>query len=272
MMEAWMESSGIPRAGLLRESRQKHFPEETVTLREDSADMEDPEYAYIPQSDDEIPAPGLERHNRKTALLKPRRAWAAYREMLRYYGIKTLADYLIVRPEAGYAELTAAVRGGEHGSPAENGRVKEWINLGGQIVPAFRLDALRRDIREGRLGSWEEIHRRYDAMAAEYPLDTLRHAWDILGYLGETEGHPCGSPEGLKRELAFLIEMKRHIAREVYRSRAKDFLDPFRGITYRGREEMEAVVGGAEQNFFVRESRETLRRFEETAAALLDRL
>ncbi|GHV88994.1 hypothetical protein AGMMS50267_13540 [Spirochaetia bacterium] len=55
-------------------------------------------------------------------------------------------------------------------------------------------------------------------------------------------------------------------------SRAKDFHDPFRGITYRNREEMEEVVGTAENNFFIHLSRENLLMFEAAVAALTERI
>jgi hypothetical protein len=132
------------------------------------------------------------------------------------------------------------------------------VNLGGQIAPAFRLDRLRRDIREGRSG-WGGIHGAYAEMAAAYPQDRLRHAWSLLERFG---GGPCTDAPGLRARLPRLLEIRRGITEGIYRSRAKDYSDPFRGITYRNRAEMERVAGTAEGNSFVRLSRERLAAFE----------
>jgi hypothetical protein len=242
---------------------------------------EDPEYDYIPRSDEEIPAYGLERHNRTTALLKPRRAWLAYREMLRFYGMKALIARLEERPHLDFPGLIAEITAPDSAwnDAATEGRVHAWVNLGGQIAPAFRVDALRREIREGRhtgsYSSWSSIHDSYAVMAAAYPKDRLRHSWSILQYLWgseETDTHPARNREAFEAEIQATLEIQKKVTEEVYRSRAKDFHDPFRGITYRNREEMEAVAGKAEQNAFVKLNREKLKQFEALVAAILERL
>jgi hypothetical protein len=217
-----------------------------------------PEYDPAP-AEEAIAVRGLERGNREGMVLKPRRAWYAYRAMLRYYGAKTLAAWLIEHPELSFRELAEQAEALPPG----------WVNLGGQIVPAFRVDALRQEIRAGALTAWEEIHAAYDRMAALYPLDRLSHAWGVLAYL--RGGRPPGEGE-FREELERLIAEGRRLAEEVYRSRAKDFEDPFRGVTYRNREEMEAVAGNPEDNFFVRLVRERTRGFEESLRGLMERL
>jgi hypothetical protein len=244
---------------------------------------EDPEYSYNSAGEDEaLPASGLERHSRRTVILKPRQAAAAYREMLFFYGIKTLMDYLEKNwgPGSSYEQAVAELDGGA----AEN-RVKDWINLGGQIVPAFRVDALRKEIREGNIKSWEAIHAGYDTMAAAYDMDRARHAWAVLAHgqstahgtsagLAETaRKHAClAKPEDFKAALKKAVRISAWIKEQVYLSRAKDFLDPFRGITYRNKEEMEQVAGRAEDNPFVRLAEENHRRFTERADALKTKL
>jgi hypothetical protein len=211
--------------------------------------------------------------------------------MLRYYGMKTLADYLVSRPNQDFQGLIALLDSPEpaDGAPRDaNGRdadgrdadgrdagnrVREWVNLGGQIVPAARVDALRRRIREGEIQTWEAVHRAYDEMAAAYPLDRLRHAWETLRCLsGEGGEHPWARRDFFKQELGLLRDLRRRIAEGVYRSRAKDFHDPFRGITYRSKAEMEEVAGNPENNAFVVRTRAELREFETAIDTLLARL
>jgi hypothetical protein len=257
-METWMAAAGIKPGDILKADGALGIAHGNAQGKPNDDD-EDPEYAYSPQSDEVLPAEGLERHNRETVLLKPRRAYLAYREMLLCYATTTLGGYWEARPELGFQGFLADMK-----SPD---RVKEWVNLGGQIVPAFRVDALREEIRQGTCGGWPSIHRAYDEMAGAYPLDAARHAWAALNYL-----RPCESPAAFRAELEEGLEIRRRITEAVYRSRAKDFHDPFRAITYRNQAEMEEVAGKPEDLSFVRLSREKLAGDEAAVKALLARI
>jgi hypothetical protein len=150
--------------------------------------------------------------------------------------------------------------------------------MGGAIVPAFRVDAVRAGIRDGRINSWDAIHHALGSSAhSHYPLDKACHAWDVLCYVTGGGAHDTAavspsSPAGralLKESLEGLIPQMREIAAGVYTSRAKDWSDPFRAITYRNAAEMEAVAGTPENNSFVKQSREDLLSMEERVRALL---
>jgi hypothetical protein len=216
----------------------------------------------------EIPVRGLERNKRETVILKPRRALAAYRRMLRFYAVKTLALVLDSRPETGFADLPAILGGAD---PED--RVRDWVNAGGQIVPAFRVDRLRAEIREGVINTWEAIHAAYDQWFAEYPLDKARHAWAVLAGIrssaAEIPGHgaACTGKAAIigagefKKELETAWETRKWITGQVYITRAKDFKDPFRIVTYRNRTEMEKVAGKLEDNPFIQLVREEEQGF-----------
>jgi hypothetical protein len=249
-MEGWMKAAGINSADIKAS--------DIKTAAGNGEEDEDPEYA-IPQSDEEIPAPGLERHNRGAVLLKPRRAYLAYREMLYFYAMKTTIAYLESRPRLSFGDFLSEVSGTD--------RVKEWVNLGGQIVPAFRLDKLRGDIREKRINDWQSIHGSYGKFAACYPLDAARHAWAVLNGISA-----CKDAEAFREQLTAAVEIQRRVTGQIYRSRAKDFHDPFRSVTYRNAEEMKEVAGSPDANIFVTLSRETLAGFETSVRALSERL
>ena len=222
------------------------------------------------REDEPLPVTGMERHHRNAVLLKPRHAWAAYREMLLYYSLKTLVDYLEEQQDLSYENFTAEMEAGV--------RVTEWVNLGGQITPAFRVDELRRRIGQGEIDCWQAIHASYNEMAAAYPLDRARHAWEVYRYLDRKSalsggtGHPLKNPECLKGELGALVNLHLLVAEQVYRSRAKDFNDPFRAVTFRNREEMEQVVGSADSNSFVKLIRKRTILEEERLHRLSGRL
>jgi hypothetical protein len=265
LLEGWLRDAGIPASSLVSSG----LPAQSVEATEDNSYDVDPDYAYTGENGDEIPAPGLERHKRQTVAIKPRRAWTAYREMLRFYAAKTLIAYLEERPELGFSALAETLEAEDEGAPVGKGnRITDWVNLGGQIVPAFRVDALRSAIREGKIQTWEAIHRCYDEFYAAYPLDRARHAWGALKYLSI---QPADA-DAFAGEMDYALETRRRIVDQVYRSRAKDFHDPFRAITYRNKQEMDQVVGNAAENFFVTLTRKNLAQFEETVKALRERL
>ena len=236
-MEAWMKAAGVS-----QELLDEYSGLEYTSRHEDEA----------------LHVIGLERYHRSTVILKPRHACAAYREMLLYYSLKTLAAFMEERPGLSYGAFAAEMEGGA--------RVSEWVNLGGQITPAFRVDELRSRIGRGELESWESIHACYDDMAAAYPLDKARHAWEVYRYL-KAKPAPCDHPlkeaSAFKKELKTLLRFQHFIAEQVYLSRAKDFSEPFRTVTFRNKEEMEQVVGTAKNDPFVLFVREREKLLEE---------
>jgi hypothetical protein len=135
------------------------------------------------------------------------------------------------------------------------------------VVPAFRLDGLRGDIRGKKINGWQSVHEAYGEFAGHYPLDAACHAWAVLNLVSD-----CKNAEDFGKELAAIVEIQRRVTGEVYLSRAKDFHDPFRSVTYRNGEEMNEVAGKPESNFFIRLSRENLDNFETAIRALEKRV
>lgn len=224
----------------------------------------------------EVYGEGLERHKRPALILKPRKAWRAYNRMLRYYVLKALLAYAEAHPDTElhqlFTELDTIRR--------ERGEKREtlWVNLGGQIAPASRVDALRQEIGEGKLASWDEIHARYEAMADQYPLDAACHAWAVLMDLPPLDGENPFTAKallrgsGLKTLITWGRETRRWIESEVYKSRAKDYRDTFRKLTFRNEEEMVAVLGRVEDNPFIKMARTETETFEKRLDALEKRL
>jgi hypothetical protein len=209
-----------------------------------------------------IPCRHMERSKRHQVIIKPLEAVAAYRQMLHWYAVKTIAEYLDTRSELdchGLCDLLAA-----NGATP---RISEWVNIGGQIVPGFRVDQLRREIGADAYGNWDDIHRVYGLWHDAYPLDKARHAWAVLKLLSpSTEG--ASSAEGaeasfLKEELSASVETRRWISEQIYQTRLKDYRDPFRKATFRNMAEMEQVLGRPDESPFIRLSREEDRRYED---------
>lgn len=232
--------------------------------------------AENPMGDLEVYAEGLERHKRPALVLKPRKAWRAYNRMLRYYALKALLAYAEMKPDENLFQLLSDLHEvyRMHGEQRE----KEWVNLGGQIVPASRLDVLRRDIGQGLLNSWDEIHDRYAEMAAAYQHDAAIHAWAVLIELSPLDGLGPFTSENLLQGSALkaLIQEGREtrlwITNEVYKTRAKDWRDPFRKITFRNEAEMKAVLGRVEDNPFINMVKDAAQDFMKRLDRFAERL
>jgi hypothetical protein len=220
-----------------------------------------------------IPCRHIERSKRHQVIIKPLVAIAAYRQMLHWYAAKTTAAFLDGRPDLDYSGLCALLGTSPGSSATPPQRVSDWVNIGGQITPAFRVDALRQEIGEGKRRSWDEIHQVYDRWHEAYPLDRARHAWAVLALLeGGASGGAVNSAGFLKHELAASVETRRWISEQIFHTRAKDYHNSFRKATFRNAAEMEQVLGKADQSPFICLAHEESRRYEELITRVMARL
>jgi len=204
----------------------------------------------------EILGERLENSRRPVVILRARQGYHAYREMLHYYAVRNLLDYWKTNSAATLEGLLAALGG----TPQH-----EWVNLGGQLVPAAEVTRLRADIRSAKLNSWQEIHQRYDELWHVYPLEKQRHALaTLLSVLGARQL----TAERWESAVTEAIRIQEYVCDQVFLTRRKDYQDPFRGITFRNSAEMQAVLGTAEDNSFVKQMQVETEAFRRLAAAL----
>jgi hypothetical protein len=204
----------------------------------------------------EILGENMENARRKTVLVQVRRGYRAYREMLHAYAMKNLLEYLRQRPEATVAAMAKDLSG-----PRE----RRWVNLGGQLVEESEVDRLRADIGGGTIADWPEVHQAYDRLWKAYPKSKQRHALACLLLL-------CGAdalgPKQWEDALVEMLRIQEYIRDEVYRTRKKDYDNPFRQATFRNAEEMRSTIGTAEDNDFVRQVREETEHLARRIAAM----
>ena len=202
----------------------------------------------------EVLGEGIEESRRKVIILKARAGYQAYRQMLHYYAVKNLLAYLKENPGATRASMCEQLAGE---------RQREWVNLGGQLVAAPDVARLRADIKSGELDHWPDIHAAYDRLWQQYPRDKQRHAFatllDLLGAEELTDGLWAGA-------LDEAVEIQRYVRDQTYASRKKDFDSEFRKMVYDSDEQMEAVLGSAEENSFIKQVREETEQFEQLVA------
>jgi len=210
-----------------------------------------------------IPCSRFEKSKRGQVIIKPFEALAAYRHMLHYYAIKKIAAYFDTNPEM---DFNGMCRQFESASPDE--RIKDWVNLGGQIVPAFRVDELRREIGEGKYKNWDEIHSVYDKWDETYQLDKCRHAWEVLSLIhGKAPDISV-----FKKELELVTEIREWMVNQIFASREKDFHNQFKQATFRNQQEMEQVLGKPDDNPFIRLVRRENTGFKEMIDRVKNRI
>ena len=180
--------------------------------------------------------------------------------MIVHYAVMNVLNYLENNPKENFASMSKLL---------ESRRQREWVNMGGQLMMMTDLDRLRDDIREGKLDSWDAIHKRYNDIWKRYPVDKLRHAYLSLRFvLHAKKITPQMWMDVLEKEK----KNQQYIADQVYASRLKDYKNPFRCATYRNQEEMMAAIGPIEDNSFVKQMREetakNLKRIEKIKSKL----
>jgi hypothetical protein len=192
----------------------------------------------------------MENTRRKVLILKPFKAYHAYGDMLHYYAMKNLFEYMSSNEEATFSVLWKYLK---------SERQKEWVNLGGQLMQNDDVDKLRSDIGSGELKSWKEIHKRYDDLWVKYTTDKQKHAFATLCHLYGTEDL---TKNDWISALEKAVNIQKFVCDQVYSSRKKDFDNPFRQTTYRNMEEMNAAFGTVDENGFIVQVKQETRDFE----------
>ena len=189
----------------------------------------------------EILGEGMEKSRRKVRIRKAFEAYHAYGDMIVHYAVMNALKYLEANPAETLTSMSALLKGR---------RRREWVNMGGQLMMSSDVDKLRSDIREGKLVSWKDIHKRYNDIWRRYPLDKLRHAYLSLCSVMDVDAM---SAEDWGNAIDAEIRNQHYICDQVYQTRRKDYENPFRRATYRSEEEMIAAIGTLDENSFVRQ-------------------
>ena len=196
---------------------------------------------------------GMEKSSREVLIRHAYRAYHAYGDMIVHYAMLNVMRRFKSDPDMTLTSLSPL---------AEGERDRVWVNLGGQLMKESDVDALRADIRSGKLDSWHAIHDRYDEIWKRYPEDRLIHSLHALRCV---YGADAITADLWRRAVGDEERIQNHICEQVYQTRRKDYLNPFRRATYRNEGEMLAAIGPLDDNSFVQQIR---RQTEENLGTL----
>ncbi|HVZ26578.1 MAG TPA: DUF4954 family protein, partial [Sediminibacterium sp.] len=207
----------------------------------------------------EILADRVENSNRKALLLKVPQAHAIYRELIVYYGITQMIQWISHTKPANFEALQQTL-------PFRPKRITDWMNVGGQLMTATEVSALRDKIKNGRINTWEDVHTYYQKAGEKYPAAKLEHA---LASLTEITGINPKKMDvaALDKLLLQSLKTKEWLTEGILQTRAKDYRNPFRRMVYESDEEMNKVMGRLEDNSFIREQEQELTAFRKQIAA-----
>ena len=143
----------------------------------------------------------------------------------------------------------------------------EWLNIGGQLIPADEITILKEKIKTGKIKSWDAIHEYYTKQGEKYPELKTKHA---LASLSEITGINLKKIDThqFTNLLSNVVATKEWITKGIKDSRAKDFTNPYRKMVYESVGEMTEVLGKLEDNSFINQQIEELKAFKSEISSL----
>ena len=187
---------------------------------------------------------GWENLTRPTTLKKVPQSILIFKELIRYYGTMELLQHMQNNSISGMDALKRSLS-------AKVAR-SEWLNIGGQLIQKTEVEKMKREVRSGKIKSWDELHIFYRQQGVAYTDDKLSHAYtSLLEILHITPGQ--FTAEAFKKLLQQAIDTKEWMCKGIFDSRAKDYSNPFRKMVYDNPDEMNKVIGRLEDNSFIQE-------------------
>jgi len=211
-------------------------------------------------TDLEILADGFENSQRKVQIIKVAEAYRIFKEMITYYGICQLIHFIKEQQISSWQKLVQSLPN----TPVRN----RWKNIGGQLMPEKAVNTLIRNIRSGKIESWDEVHDFYDKKSNAYSAEKFQHAFASL-----LEVLQLSSKKFSKKIFISLLQQavvtKEWMTKGIYESRAKDYNNPFRQMVYETEQEMEKVIGKLKDNSFIAQKQQEAVAFAKQVTSII---
>ncbi len=203
---------------------------------------------------------GFENSQRITEIVKVPQAINLFKELITYYGVIQLTEHARINKFASFAEFKKSI-------PTRIQRSK-WLNVGGQLMTVADADKLKNEIKRDRIDSWNSVHDFYRKCGANYKRDKLIHAYTSLLEIENITSKQF-TPSVFKILLEKSVATKTWMSKEIYKSRAKDYANPFRKMIYDTNEEMNAVIGRLEDNQFIQDQLAEVDAYKKIVKSLI---
>ncbi len=210
----------------------------------------------------EILAYGFENSQRKVVLLKVRKAYAAFKTIIRYYATSKIMKSLNAESSNPIEEFIATI-------PAAIER-KSWMNVGGQLILSEEVKNLLNHIRIEKFKSWDQVHGFYQYQGALYDKQLLEHAIACLFELDGLSGENIDI-HVMNRLILEYVKTNDWIFKGIVSSRDKDMQNPFRQMVYDNEAEMISVLGKVADNSFIKQKDKERQSVKKQAELLLSK-
>ncbi len=206
---------------------------------------------------------GWENTKRITQVIKVPQAITIFKELVQYYGTIEIFDHLQKNKFADFDTLKKTLSAKIQRS--------EWLNIGGQLIQKEEIAKAKRNIKAGKLKSWDDMHSFYKEEGAAYTADKLSHAYtSLLEILNITPKQ--FTPALFKQLLQQALDTREWMCKAIYDSRAKDYSSPFRKMIYDTNEEMNKVLGRLEDNSFIQQQLKELDEMKKQVKAVIKKM
>ena len=201
----------------------------------------------------EIIAEGFENSRRKAELVKVSQAYGIFKELITYYGISRVMDFAGEHKINSWEKLWQAL--------PTRARRTAWVNLGSQLLPQASVNSLLKQVHNGKIKSWDEVHHFYQKNGELYKDQKLQHAFASLLEVNRlTPGE--FNKKIFKTLLQQALNTREWMTKAIYDSRAKDHHSEFRKMVYDTQQQMDKVLGKLDENSFIRQEIEGLKEFK----------
>ncbi|MFA6938076.1 MAG: DUF4954 family protein [Treponema sp.] len=186
-------------------------------------------------------------------IYKPAQAYKEYRRILKYFAVDSLISWCDEKQKESlsYDDLIEI----------ENIPLyKEWLNVGGQIIPKEKIDEMFEKIKSGKIVNWQQVHSFYDECQEHYVDYKAAYSLYILELL-YSQPLKEFTPHIFYDITQDVAAVSFNMLESSITSRDKDYTDFFRSITFRNKEEQSAVLGTLKDVSFLNELRESTDNF-----------
>ena len=210
----------------------------------------------------EIVLPNAENNKRKTIIIKAFKAYHLYKQMIAYYGINHLLNWINTNAINSVSDLKKSLTNFER---------KQWINVGGQLMEKTTVEKLLQQIKSSKINSWEQVHQFYEKQGNQYNTEKTKHALAALTELYQINWQTI-NVTFIQKLFEEVLRTKSWITEQIFLSREKDYTNPYRKMVYDSEAEMDAVMGKLADNSFIKQQNNELKTFKSTLGLISKKL
>ncbi len=216
-----------------------------------------------PAADGNFYAKGFENSDRKTQVVRVSETIELFKELIRYYGSTQIFEHASQNKFSSFDEMKKTLQTKIQRS--------SWLNVGGQLLPEAEVEKLRKSIKSKKINTWQEVHDFYKKEGVIYPNNKLTHAYTSLLEIENITSKQFTS-QVFKELLEKSVITKTWMSEGIYKSRAKDYTNPFRKMVYENKAEMDTVIGRLEDNQFIQDKLKELDIYKRDVKAFIRKM